>query len=64
MKMAAAEALAKMAREPVPEEVKSVYSNRTFEFGREYVIPTPFDPRLITAIPMCVAQAAMKSGVA
>mmetsp|Transcript_5442 Transcript_5442/g.9187 ORF Transcript_5442/g.9187 Transcript_5442/m.9187 type:complete len:110 (+) Transcript_5442:994-1323(+) len=64
MKMAAATALAKMVREPVPEEVRKVYSDRSFEFGREYVIPTPFDPRLIAEIPLRVAEAAMESGVA
>ncbi|HEU5048047.1 MAG TPA: NADP-dependent malic enzyme [Rickettsiales bacterium] len=64
MKIAAAEALAELAREEVPEEVSAAYSGRKMEFGPEYIIPTPFDPRLITTIPMAVAKAAMKTGVA
>jgi malate dehydrogenase (oxaloacetate-decarboxylating)(NADP+) len=64
MKMAAALALAELAREPVPSEVSKAYQGKTFEFGRDYIMPTPFDPRLIYTIPKAVAQAAMKSGVA
>ncbi len=64
MKIAAAEALAKLAREEVPDEVFSAYAGRTMEFGPEYIIPTPFDPRLISTIPIAVAKAAMKTGVA
>jgi len=66
MKMATALALAKLAREPVPESVKDAYKgeNRSFEFGPDYIVPTPFDPRLITTIPPVVAKAAMDSGVA
>ncbi len=64
MKIAAAEALAQLAREEVPEEVSAAYSGRKMEFGKEYIIPTPFDPRLITTIPIAVAKAAMKTKVA
>lgn len=57
MKMATALALAKLAREPVPESVKLAYKgeNRSFVFGPDYIVPTPFDPRLITTIPPVVA---------
>lgn len=64
MKIAAAEALAALAREEVPEEVATAYSGRQMEYGPEYIIPAPFDPRLITTVPVAVAKAAMKSGVA
>ncbi|MFO1242539.1 MAG: NADP-dependent malic enzyme [Rickettsiales bacterium] len=64
MKIAAAEALAKLAREEVPDEVMAAYAGRAMEFGPEYIIPTPFDPRLITTIPIAVAKAAIKTGVA
>ncbi len=64
MKIAAAEALAKLAREDVPDEVAAAYSGKRLEFGKNYIIPTPFDPRLITTIPVAVAKAAMESGVA
>lgn len=64
MKMACAMALAELARSDVPEEVKKVYPGRDFTFGKNYVIPTPFDPRLITVLPIAVAKAAMKSGAA
>jgi malate dehydrogenase (oxaloacetate-decarboxylating)(NADP+) len=64
MKMAAALALAELAREPVPDAVSRAYQGKRFEFGRDYIIPTPFDPRLIYTIPKAVAIAAMKSGVA
>jgi malate dehydrogenase (oxaloacetate-decarboxylating)(NADP+) len=47
MKMAASEAIAKLAREPVPNVVLEAYNMDSLEFGREYIIPTPFDPRLI-----------------
>ena len=63
MKMAAAKALANLTHEPVPQEVKAAFPGRSFEFGPEYIIPTPFDPRLITALPIPIAQAAMDSGV-
>ena len=64
MKLAAAIALADLAREDVPDEVAEAYQGRRLSFGREYIIPTPFDPRLITAIPIAVAKAAMETGVA
>lgn len=64
MKVAAAEAIAALAREVVPEEVSAAYAGRKMEYGREYIIPAPFDPRLMTTVPVAVAQAAMKTGVA
>jgi malate dehydrogenase (oxaloacetate-decarboxylating)(NADP+) len=64
MKVAAAKALAELAREDVPDEVDAAYSGRRLRYGPEYIIPVPFDPRLITRIPSAVAQAAMESGVA
>jgi malate dehydrogenase (oxaloacetate-decarboxylating)(NADP+) len=64
MKVAAAEALAALAREDVPDEVAGAYSGRRLQFGPDYLIPTPFDPRLISAVPPAVAEAAIKSGVA
>ena len=64
MKIAAANALAELAREEVPDEVLAAYSGRKMTFGPEYIIPTPFDPRLITTIPVAVAKAAMETGVA
>ncbi len=53
-----------MAKEPVPEIVNKAYGDNTIAFGREYLIPKPLDPRLITAISPAVAKAAMDSGVA
>ena len=64
MKIAAAEALAELAREPVPEEVAAAYGGRNQSFGRDYIIPAPFDPRLMEVVASAVAEAAMKSGVA
>jgi len=64
MKIAAARALADLAREDVPDEVATAYSGRKLKYGREYIIPVPFDPRLIAAVPPAVADAAMTSGVA
>ena len=64
MKMAAAKAIAALAKEPVPEEVKKAIPGRTFVFGREYVVPTPFDPRLMERVACSVAKAAETSGVA
>ncbi len=64
MKIAAAEAIAQLARADVPEEVLAAYSGREMKYGRDYIIPTPFDPRLITTVPVAVAQAAMDTGVA
>ncbi|MGA2793585.1 MAG: NADP-dependent malic enzyme [Roseiarcus sp.] len=64
MKIAAAHALADLAREDVPDEVAAAYQGARPRFGRDYIIPVPFDPRLITVIPIAVAKAAMDSGVA
>ena len=64
MKLAAANALAALAREQVPDEVAAAYGGRGLTFGPNYIIPAPFDPRLIEAIPAAVAKAAMESGVA
>jgi len=64
MKIAAAEALAALAREDVPDEVARAYESSTLRYGRNYIIPAPFDPRLIVAVPKAVAKAAMESGVA
>ncbi|KCZ45463.1 NADP-dependent malic enzyme [Hyphomonas pacifica] len=64
MKVAAAHAIAELAREDVPDEVAAAYHGARPSFGREYIIPTPFDPRLISFIPPFVAQAAMDTGVA
>ena len=63
MKIACAKALAKLAREDVPDEVAMAYG-RKLSFGRDYIIPTPFDPRLIYVIPPAVAKAGMDTGVA
>ena len=63
MKIAAAEALAELAREPVPEEVAAAYGGRTQSFGRDYIIPAPFDPRLMEVVASAVAEAAVKTGV-
>ena len=64
MKIAAARALADLAREEVPDEVTSAYRGRHLRYGPDYLIPTPFDPRLITHVPPAVAHAAERSGVA
>ena len=64
MKMAAVKALAELAKEPVPEQVNVAYEETRLSFGKEYIIPKPFDPRLITTVPPAVAKAAMDSGVA
>ncbi len=64
MKIAAAHALAKLAREDVPDEVAAAYSGQRLRYGPDYIVPTPFDPRLIWAVPLAVAKAAMDSGVA
>ena len=64
MKIACANALAALAREDVPDEVAAAYHGMQLKFGPQYIIPTPFDPRLIHYIPPFVAQAAMDSGVA
>src|SRR5262249_14327121 len=64
MKVAAARALADLARQDVPDEVAAAYAGRKLRYGREYIIPVPFDPRLIAVVPPAVAKAAMDSGVA
>ena len=64
MKIAAAHALAELAREAVPEEVAAAYGGMIHSFGPDYIIPAPFDPRLIEIVPCAVAEAAMDSGVA
>jgi malate dehydrogenase (oxaloacetate-decarboxylating)(NADP+) len=64
MKIAAANALAALAREDVPDEMDAAYAGKRLRYGPEYIIPAPFDPRLISVIPPAVAKAAMESGVA
>ncbi|AOR77586.1 NADP-dependent malic enzyme [Novosphingobium resinovorum] len=64
MKIAAATAIAELAREQVHEDVAAAYGGETQQFGRDYIIPAPFDPRLMEVVPMAVAKAAMDSGVA
>ena len=64
MKMAAVKALSKLAKEPVPEQVNIAYAETRLTFGKDYIIPKPFDPRLIAEVPPAVAKAAMESGVA
>ncbi|EAR13496.1 putative NADP-dependent malic enzyme [Polaribacter irgensii 23-P] len=64
MKMAAVHALANLAKKSVPEQVNIVYDEVSLTYGREYIIPKPFDPRLIYEIPPAIAKAAMESGVA
>jgi malate dehydrogenase (oxaloacetate-decarboxylating)(NADP+) len=64
MKIAAANAIAELARQQVPEEVAAAYGGRVHSFGPDYIIPAPFDPRLMEEVPAAVAQAAMESGVA
>ncbi|MBT8264717.1 MAG: NADP-dependent malic enzyme, partial [Muriicola sp.] len=64
MKMAAVKALAELAKQPVPEQVNIAYGETRLTFGKDYIIPKPFDPRLIAEIPPAVAKAAIDSGVA
>ncbi len=64
MKIAAAHAIAELAREDVPDEVGAAYAGKHLRYGPDYLIPAPFDPRLIRAVPPAVAKAAMDSGVA
>ena len=64
MKLAAVHALAKLAREDVPERVSATYGGKSFKFGREYLIPKPFDTRVLMRVAPAVAKAAMDSGVA
>jgi len=63
MKMAAVKALADLAKQPVPEQVNITYGETRITFGKDYIIPKPFDPRLISEIPPAVAKAAIESGV-
>ncbi len=64
MKLAAVDSLAKLAREDVPEKVSAAYGGKSFRFGPEYLIPKPFDPRVLMWVAPAVAKAAMDSGVA
>ena len=64
MKIAAAEAIARLAREDVPDELDAAYANTRLRYGPDYIIPVPFDTRLIQTVPPAVAKAAMDSGVA
>ena len=64
MKIAAAVALAELARQEVPDEVAAAYAGKRLRYGPEYIIPVPFDPRLMAQVPTAVAKAAMDSGVA
>ena len=64
MKIAAVKAIAEMAKKPIPEAVNLAYNTTTLKFGREYIIPKPMDPRLITEVSSAVARAAIESGVA
>ena len=64
MKLAAAHALADLAQEPVPTMVLRTYAIDKLEFGRDYLIPKPFDPRLLCTVAPAVARAAIESGVA
>lgn len=64
MKMAAAKALAELAKKPVPDIVNLAYNEKNLSFGRTYIIPKPVDPRLITTVAPAVARAAMESGIA
>ncbi len=64
MKIAAARAIAELARQQVPEEVAAAYGGRSQQFGRDYIIPAPFDPRLMEVVSSAVAKAAMDTGVA
>lgn len=64
MKMASVNAIADLANQPVPENVKKAYPDRELSFGTDYIIPTPFDPRLIVAVATAVAKAAAEEGIA
>ena len=64
MKLAAVRALADLAKKPVPDSVNTAYGTKNMVFGREYIIPKPVDPRLLTTVAPAVARAAMDSGVA
>lgn len=64
MKIAAAKAISELARKPVPQEVKNAYKGKNMQYGPDYIIPVPFDSRLITTVPVAVAKAAIETGVA
>ena len=64
MKLAACHAIAALAREEVPEDVKQAYNGEDFTFGRDYILPKPFDKRLLYRVSPAVAKAAIESGVA
>lgn len=64
MKLSACRAIAALAREEVPESVKAAYGGREFKFGKDYILPTPFDPRLLYVVSPAVVRGAMESGVA
>lgn len=64
MKVAAATAIAALAHEPVPDEMAMAYGDRELKFGREYILPKPFDKRLLTSVTPAIVRAAMESGVA
>jgi malate dehydrogenase (oxaloacetate-decarboxylating)(NADP+) len=64
MKLAASKALASLAKDPIPESVLKAYNVESLTFGKDYIIPKPLDPRLISCVASCVAKAAMDSGVA
>jgi malate dehydrogenase (oxaloacetate-decarboxylating)(NADP+) len=64
MKIAVSKTLAAIAKMPIPQEVKDIYPNREFEFGKDYLIPTPFDPRLLSAIAPEVARVAIEQSIA
>ncbi|MGB1110750.1 MAG: malate dehydrogenase, partial [Gammaproteobacteria bacterium] len=63
MAIAAVHALERLAQEPVPQEVLDAYGLESLEFGPEYIVPTPFDPRLMEWVPPAVAKAAVETGV-
>jgi malate dehydrogenase (oxaloacetate-decarboxylating)(NADP+) len=64
MKLAASKALAALAREPIPPEVKAAYGGQDFKFGPNYIVPKPFDPRVIEWEAVAVAKAACEEGLA
>jgi malate dehydrogenase (oxaloacetate-decarboxylating)(NADP+) len=64
MKLGAVRALAALAKEPIPESVKQLYKDPDMKFGRNYILPVAFDPRLLEVVASAVAKAAMESGVA
>jgi malate dehydrogenase (oxaloacetate-decarboxylating)(NADP+) len=64
MKLAASKALAALTKEPVPASVLRAYNLGDLKFGKDYIIPKPLDPRLISCVAVCVAKAAIETGVA